>query len=59
MEIQKLSLRELNHDELINIYGGCQLGDAFRSAWNAICGAAKWIWDKSVELYYKLQIEYR
>ena len=58
MEIQKLGLRELNHDELININGGGQFGNALRSAWNAICDAAEWVWDKVTGWCYDKYMDY-
>jgi hypothetical protein len=58
MEIKRYNVTELDYEEMIQINGGGKLGDALRSAWNAICDTAEWVWDKFTDWCYDKYMDY-
>jgi hypothetical protein len=58
MEINEFNVRGLSHEEMLQTNGGGKLGDALRSAWDAICDAAEWVWDKFSDWCYDKYINF-
>jgi hypothetical protein len=52
MELSNFNVKELSTQEMVQINGGGKLADALREAWNAICEAAEWVWDKFTDWCY-------
>jgi hypothetical protein len=58
MEIKKFNVKELSHQEMLQINGGGKVGDVLRAIWNGICSAIEWVVYKIEEWYYSKYEEY-